>query len=536
MTASRARAQEPALPPQAPPAIRDPSRATPNSAAPAGTPLDEKGVRKVIADVLREQDDQKKQAEDQKRIDDATVGVEVGTETKTISHWRDGLHWETADGAYKFYVGGRVDFDNTWYASPHSVSNSIGQFNNFFDPNLGLTDGSDFRRARLRFQGTIYEVVEFVSEYDFANFIDVRRRTLGIAPPAGAAATAGDFDPVPGTRFTDVWLGINQIPWLGTFRAGHQKEWITFQNATSGRFLTFMERPANFDAFNNDFQFSNGFTLQNTYLSERAYWWVGFFRNNTNVGAFDVGDGDYAYDVRLTFLPVWRDDGNLWVHVGADYSYRNLHQDQTRFRARPMELSGEQFQQPNVVNTGTIFSRDAQQLVNLEYASAWGPLTLTGEYTWVRVGNAFTGGLPNPNGTLPAGVVRRGNYTAEGWYVEALYFLTGDHRGYRREQPGYDRIQPATNFFFVRGPGCWPIFGTGAWEVGVRYDHLDLTNHGINGGIYDAVTGGINWHLNPNAKIQWNLSYMVRNFEPTDFAGRQKGNFWGFGTRFHWDF
>jgi phosphate-selective porin OprO/OprP len=501
--------------------------------------LDSKTVRKIIADYLKERDDKKKeedqQKEEQKRLELETVGVEVGADLKMDGVWRDGLYFETKDKAYRFYVGGRVDFDSTWYSSPHSVSNSIGQFNNFIDPNLGLTDGSDFRRARLRFQGLIYEVVEFTTEVDFVNFLDLRRRTLGITPPA-TAPTPGDLEPQQGVRFTDVWLGINHLPWVGTFRAGHQKEWITFSNATSGRFLAFMERPLQFGAFNNDIQFSDGFTLQNNFLCDRGYWWVGMFRNNpNNLAALDVQDGDYAYDARLTFLPVWLDDGNIWVHTGADYSYRNLHMDQVRFRGQPLEYAGESWQIPNIVNTGAIFSKDAEQYVNLEYASAWGPLTLTGEYSRVMVPNTFTGGLPLPNGKLPKGVVPHGTFEGEGWYVECLFFLTPDHRGYRPEQPSYDRIRPSSNFFLLRGPGGCPIWGTGAWEVGIRYDYLDLSHHGINGGIEQGLTLGLNWHLNPNAKVQWNLTFHNRSFTPTDTDGRQEGDFWGFGMRFHWD-
>jgi phosphate-selective porin OprO/OprP len=497
--------------------------------------IDPAMVRRIVAEYLKEQDEKKREAEQEQKEKEAAAGVEVGADTKTQSAWRDGLHWQTGDGAYRFTVGGRVDFDTTFYAAPQSVVNSLGQFNNFTNPDSALSDGSDFRRARLRFQGTIYEVVEFISEYDFSNYLDLRRRTLGINTPANQP-TAGDFDPVTGTRYTDVWLGINHLPWIGTFRAGHQKEWISFTNATSGRFLTFIERPAIFDAFNVDFQFSNGFTIQRNFWDERAYVWLGLFRNNSNFGAFEIGDGNFAYDARITCLPIWRDDGYTWVHLGADVSYRTLLRDQTRFRARPMVFAGQSFQTPNVVNSGTIFSRGGETIGTLEYASVFGRLTVASEYAFGWVPNAYTGGLPAPDGTLPAGVVARGDYFSHGWYVEALYFLTDDHRPYRREQPGYDRIRPTTNFFFVRGPGCGPIWGSGAWEVGLRYDYLDLSDKGVNGGIYHAITSGVNWHLNANAKIQFNLSWMRRDFTPTDFAGRQPGDFWGFCTRFHWDF
>ncbi len=486
-------------------------------------------------DAPKKDGDAKKDAEPKK---DDVVVYEVGKDLKMGVTWRDGMFLETADKAFSFNVGGRVDFDMGWHHANHELVRSIGQFNNFADPNLGLSDGTDFRRARLRFQATFWDVGEFVCEYDFANFADLRRRTLGIPTsptdfPSQPPVT--DFDPGVTTRFTDVWVGLKNLPWIGTFRAGHQKEWITFSNATSGRFLTFMERPLLFDAFNSDFQWSNGLTLQNNFLNERAYYWFGFFKANSNLGAFDFGDGDYVLDTRWTALPVWLDDGNVWAHVGVDFSHRALHFNQTRFRSRPLIWTGANFQVPNILNTGAVFSRDPEELVNFEFASAWGPLTLTSEYTMVFINNTFTGGLPAPDGSLPDGVKARGDYFAQGWYVEALYFLTGEHRGYRREQPGYDRIRPAENFFLVHGPHG-PLCGLGAWEVGVRYDWLDLSHGGINGGTANAVTLGLNWHVNPNMKVQWNVVWMRRDFDPPDDAGRRAGDFASLGMRFHWDF
>ncbi len=498
-----------------------------------GANVDNAVIRDIVKDYLKGETDKKKAQEEAKTKATEVEGFEVGKDLKFSARWRDGFHAETADKAFKFYVGGRVDFDNSWYSAAHSVVNSIGQFNNFADPNQGLADGSEFRRARLRFQATAWEVCEFETEFDFANYIDLRRRALGIAPGATANLT-NDFEPTPGVRFTDVWFGINELPWIGTFRAGHQKEWVTFTNATSDRFLTFIERPLLFDAFNNDFQFSNGFTVQRTFLDQRSYAWFGIFRTNSNFGASDVGDGDYAFDARLTALPLWRDDGDQWVHVGIDYSGRSLHLDQTRFRARTLVQAGESFQVPNIVNTGTLFSRDGEQLVNFEFASAWGPFTVTSEATFVWVPNAYTGGLPRANGSLPAGVVRRGDYNANGCYVEALYFLTGEHREYRKERPSYDRVRPISNFYAVRGPHGI-ISAPGAWEIGIRYDYLDLTHGGINGGTYNALTLGLNWHLNPTMRVQWNYVYATRDFEPTNAADRQEGNFNSFGMRFHWD-
>jgi phosphate-selective porin OprO/OprP len=497
-----------------------------------------------------------------------STAAEAGQDLKMGVKWKDGFYAETADKAFSFHAGAQVDFLGGWFNASPQLSNSIGAFNSFLNPSgtgtgPGLNDGAELRRARTRLDAKFYDRIDAVFEVEFANVIDERARTLGVpttsvtVPPANPkgkgttvsapppalspATTPFDFDPSPSVRFTDVYTRFEDAPWLGSIKVGHQKEFLTFANATSTRYLTFVEQPSVFEAFNDDYSYSLGVSVSHTYLDDRAYYWFGFFRstnpfsNDNRIGAFDVGDGRYAYDARLTFLPVWEDDGASWVHVGADYSYRVLEDDLTRFRAFPLVRTGLGFDQPALINTGPIFSQDGQQNFTLEYASAFGPLTLTGEYAGAVVRNAFTGGLPGPGGKLPSGVVSHGNYMAQGYYVEALYFLTGDHRGYRREQPGYDRIHPVDPFFYTPGEhGSW--LGRGAWELGLRYDYLDLSDQGINGGFLHSVTAGLNWYLNGNTKVQWAYVWMERNFEPANTIERMRGDLNAFSVNFHCDF
>jgi phosphate-selective porin OprO/OprP len=456
----------------------------------------------------------------------------VGENMKLEPVWKNGLQFQTPDKAFKFAVGGTVQFDMGWFRAPQSIVNSVGAMNNFVDPGLALSDGMDFRRARLRFNGTYYETAEFFAQYDFAQSLDLRRRTIGVTNPT--APTAYDFNPGEPTAFNEVWVGLSQIPLLGALRIGHHREALNFITATADRNQVWMERGLLFDAFNGDFNFGSGITLDRTYFDGRAYTWLGFFENNSRTFSA-VGDGNYAYDARVTALPMWDEERELWVHVGVDYSYRNLTLNQVRYRARPMIRVGNNFQVNNILDTGTFFSRDAEQIVNLEFASACGPWTFSAEAACSWVTNAFTGGLPLATGKLPAGAVSRGTFFAPAAYTELLYFLTPDHREYRKERPGHDRVVPRENFFFVESDHG-PIWNRGAWEVGVRYDYLDLTSNGINGGIGQAVTFGVNWYLNPNTRFQVNYSVMHRAFAPSDAAARVTGDLQVLGFRANMDF
>jgi phosphate-selective porin OprO/OprP len=91
---------------------------------------------------------------------------------------------------------------------------------------------------------------------------------------------------------------------------------------------------------------------------------------------------------------------------------------------------------------------------------------------------------------------------------------------------------PYENAFCVRGhDGCWAK-GWGAWQVGARYSYLDLQDKNIGLGVVHGVTAGLNWFLNPNAKIQWNYIWEYREVDPQSTAGVIQG----FGMSFRFDF
>jgi len=462
----------------------------------------------------------------------------VGKNIKMEPVWKNVLWFESPDKAFKWTVGGVIQMDAGFFNSPTSQVRSIGTFNNLVDPGRSLEDSLAFRRARLRFAGTIWEQVEFWAQYEFAQALDLRRRTLGINPtPAAGTIPNNDLDPGDDVGFNEVYIGLTKLPFTGTVRVGRHRESLNFVTATSDNNQVWMERGLLFDAFNGDFNFSNGITVQNTWLDDRVYALIGFFHanNNTNRGFFAVGDGEYAYDGRLTCLPIYDVDRQLWVHVGADFSYRNPHQYQLRYRARPMVRSGPSFQTPNLLNTGTLFTNDAQQIANLEFAMAAGRFTFAAEAATSWVNNAYTGGLPDANGKLPTGAAARGNYRANGAYIEALYFLTPDHRKYVKDRPGYARVVPNETFYFKK-TDCGIFSTRGAWEVGVRYDYLDLNDNNVNGGRGNAITACVNWYLNPNTRVQCNYSWMDRQFAPPDLSGRIDGSVNSFGVRFNMDF
>lgn len=155
------------------------------------------------------------------------------------SKWNNGWEASTKDKQFKYHVGGRVQFDAVF------LQDSAGGF-----AGTGLTgdqDSLNFRRARLRADGTMYGTIDWVTEYDFVNSVNI--------DPA-LPASESDVSDVPAP--TDLWVNFREVPLVGNIRVGNVKEPIGFEHLTSSRYLDFMERSFNQDIFYG--AFNNGFT------------------------------------------------------------------------------------------------------------------------------------------------------------------------------------------------------------------------------------------------------------------------------------
>lgn len=429
----------------------------------------------------------------------------ASTEVLFKATWHDGVVFESSNKRFKFHVGGRDQFDVAWMVAPKSVQFGAG--------GVGRTDdATNFRRARLTADGTLYGTIDFWAEFDFLNTFIVDRNAAGIARPANT--------PVP----TDLWLTFTQLPRIGNLRVGNQKPPIGFEHATSSRFLNFMERSMGFDAFieDQDNGFRPGIQIFNTAFDERMTLAVGYFKHTRNIFGWNTGDGEGDVTGRITMLPIYRDEGRYLVHLGVGASHRDLDDHVARFRGRTSVRNG-----PAVLHTiladASMVGKN-QQLIVPEMVIVWGPLSFESEYfaTWVQ-GAAIPAAAPP---RVPQGTVFFRAYT-----VGLHYFLTGEHRPYNRKTGGFNRVIPRRNAHWGKvceedGPGY------GAWQVLVRYQFLDLEDKGVNGSIVNEFTAGLNWFLNPNMKVQWNYSLADRNAA----GNTSDGVIHSFGTRLAWDF
>ena len=306
-----------------------------------------------------------------------------------------------------------------------------------------LRDGTEPRRARIYFSGVIQDQVEFKVQYDFAGGT---------------------------TKMKDVYLGLTGIPYLGKIRVGHMKEPFSLEEMTSSNNVTFLER-----ALPNAFAPSrNAGLLIANHVKKRVSWGAGVFLDTDDLGV-DQGDGEFNFTGRLTGTPWQAEQGKDIVHLGLGYSYRSPSEPRFRYRQRP-----EAHLAPRFVDTGTLRMHSAH-LVGPEFAWVKGPASVQAEY--VRAG------------MKP--VAPDGNANFHGYYLMGSYFLTGERRNYRASSGQFRGIKPKRSFNLRQG-------GTGAWEVAVRYSSLDLNHGAVSGGKLNDFTAGLNWYLNPNARLMWN--------------------------------
>ncbi len=355
-------------------------------------------------------------------------------------YWQNGIHIDSAPNA-----AGEKPFQLRLLGT---IQNDWGWFwtNDDLETVAIAEDGTEFRRARLGIGGTIYTNYDFLAVYDFAE---------------GQA------------EFKDVYMSAKNIPGIGSIRVGHFTEYASLDLLTSDNDTVFLERaltgvlvPAR----------NVGVGVQNAFFDSRMTAAAGVFRNSDDFG-FGSGDENYAFTTRVTGLPWRAEDGAHYIHLGAWTSVRGDDIENYRIRQRPEAHLAEYF----IDTFDEIGAVSSEWLYGAEAAIVFGSFSAQGEFMQHRLDREDAD-----------------TATMQGGYLTARYLLTGEHRTYRPTTGVFDRVVPDRNFQIGKGGG------PGAWEVAVRYSHLDLQDQDVSGGTQDDITAGLNWYINPSMKIMLN--------------------------------
>lgn len=395
-----------------------------------------------------------------------------------------------------------------------------------------VNDGIGLRRVRLQALGNLAEFTRYSIEVDFAV----------VGRPS----------------FMDVWGEQANLPFFGAIRIGHFRQPTTMDALTSIRHLEFLERNAVFQALDPFRRMGiMAYRVADDELSTLAYSVYGtgftFFNGVSQVYqtlgdtrfATQIGDsGGVSFAIRGTKLLYYDEpaEGAYLFHVGGGYNYSAIGGEGiTGANAKTFEARAipEFFQgdlsagfvtaagTPVVLDTGRIVSHSFN-LYHTELAANYGSAHIQNEFIATTL-NQFNGPQIFYYGT----------------YVQAGYFLTGEHANYNKQTGVLDyNVKPFNEFF---GLGSKGMCGWGAWEIGARWTYLNLSNVGLNpanqlsnspgpppspnAGQLNESTVAINWWWNQYTRVQFNWIHSM-----IDNNGRGPSTMNTFASRFQIEF
>ncbi|WP_029151621.1 OprO/OprP family phosphate-selective porin [Methylovulum miyakonense] len=404
-----------------------------------------------------------------------------------------GLEFESKDGNFKAAINGRMQVDSQVNVdgnnpAPNAATATTNQ----------LADSTNIRRARLGIEGTFFRNYDYKFEYDFSR--------------GNGTVAAG---------ITDAYINWKLFEPFGV-KVGQFKEPFSLEEATSNRFLTFIERNMSINTFSdnpNAYKVGLGanynherFALMGAVQTEPVgggwAYNTSVNSNNTNTsGTNSVGNGnnnrnngsgDTGWDVtgRIVGRP-WLHSERKFLHVGASGSYRSVNNNYLgdgSFSNGGMNFTST----PNanvdrtaILNTGNLTNVKLGTEVDditrfaLESALVYRSFSAQAEYLQTNIsGKGYGSGE-----------------TLDGYYGYVSYFLTGESRAYKAKTGAWDRIKPTHNFDMKNG---W-----GAWELALGYDYLNLTDKLIKGGEAETIKAALNWYPNSHMRLMANFVHVL---------------------------
>ena len=504
-------AAQPAAPLPNPPATMVPGILT---SAPQPPPAGD-DLNKLVNDILD------KRTADKKAADKATSdeGYKVGTDMSMKASWVNGVVFETPNKDFWMRTGFRFQYEDVRFKQSTANRKEIGED----------MDGNFYRRIRPNFSGGFWEVGEFNAEVKLEN---IANGTVGM---------------------DDVWVGVKDIPFIGTVRTGHfhLPHGLEADMYSSSKPTTFFEVYSGNNALYQGERCGSGLWLTNSYLNDRVTYAVALYHPDQTDNGTDFAQADYAYVARATALPIYEDDGRCLMHIGGSYTWRHQRSNpnptdapgtitfstdaEIRDRTGGDNGFGNDIAAPNGafqanpgnktawVSTGAI-TANSESVYALEFLYIHGPFSIQAEYDLAYIND----------GIDPKNSHYKHNYGFTGGYIQLSYFLTRENRTYDKRfgKLGSEYIARAnTPFWLVRDENGSFNHGLGAWELTARASHLDLNDMDVQGGILDQYEAGVNWHLNNNLRVQ----FLYLHAERYDLSGNNPSsgmNAFGVQTQF----
>jgi phosphate-selective porin OprO/OprP len=392
----------------------------------------------------------------------------------------------SANGDFKAALRTVVQFD----AANYSVSP--------LTPATDLSSGTNFRRARLGVDATVYK------DWNLAIW--------------GEFGGSGSESPALNQAYIE-YVGFKPFGLNNPLRL-RVGAWATptgLEDATSNTESIFLERPAAAELVRN-LAGGDGRSGVGAFANGER-WYASAVLTGAVVGAPAAAEFDEQKGVlaRLAFNPIHGKDYD--VHVGANFQGVLEPADtaagpariqQVRLRERPeLRVDGTRLVDTGIINADRLFA------YGLEAGASFRQFYVQGEWFKTEVSRTTVGAAAStfdPSFT--------------GWYVLGAVTLTGERHQWNSANGGFRGIRPAK--LFDPAKGTW-----GAFEIAARYSWLDLNDHeglpgaatpfgGIRGGGQKITTVGLNWY--PNNVVRFLLDYQWIRVDRLNAAGLQVGS------------
>jgi phosphate-selective porin OprO/OprP len=403
----------------------------------------------------------------------ATSALRADTTATTVTLANGRPTIATSDGAFTANIRGVFQLDAAHYdqAPPGPLSTDFrrGSYGDAAENDRArdLNDGANFRRARIGIEGKAFNDFEYNFLYDFG----------------------GSGNEEPG-KISAAWVQYNGLG-LVKLRVGAFSPPSGLEEAVSTNGSLFSERASPSELVRS-IASGDGRTAAGLFANGDR--WTASAAISGNVIGTQTFDEQLAFVGRVSFVPYKRD--NALIHLGANTEIvinpaasapdvNGTAPTTIRLRDRPeLRVDGTR-----LVDTGNI---DAEGLtaVGAEFGGLWKNFYAQAEYYDIRLDRK--GALSDPE--------------FNGWYVQAGWTITGEARRYATTNATFDSPRPDKPFNLKEG--TW-----GAWELGLRYSHLDLNYQegapgtapslaAIRGGEQDIFTVGLNWYVNNVLRFQ----------------------------------
>ena len=351
---------------------------------------------------------------------------------------------------------------------------------------------TDFKPSK-KVEGRIMYDFEFLNAGDSLNLSGSEFRRIRVSVLGKVANNIGyklDLGFEGGSiHAKDIYINYALPEKYGNILIGRFIEPTNLDNLISSKYNTFMERSmmASMQPHMRD----NGIQYYNYHLLDhRAGIQVSYTFNNNDLSGNVVADDNHEtnYATRLFGVIAQNDEKNTLIHLGANYGIKTKNGDSYNYKIRFENHMGDKF----IVHVGP-FEREND--FGLEAASTFGPLSIQGEYKYSDFNSR-----DNP-------------INANGYYGFVSYFLTGEHRPYKKGTFG--RVKPKKDLNFKS-------HSFGALELSFRYSALEVNGSQVtqpldfNNSISN-ITAGLNWYLNPRTRIMYNFTHT--NFNDLEFYG-----------------